>query len=209
MNSEQQEKHCLRKEVNNFTERPEVTKQSFSLFFDRMLKALNERTGQKKSKKDIANMLGIDYELFRHYINKSKVLKKRDCVIAICAMLQADTTDTNEGLYYYDMEELDDYNKRDERLMNILDEQSQELTIDKINERLKHFPKLDIIDHRKRENNEKPQYPFRVVKTSVEWRTDELIYGDPYDSLDTAYNRLCRVYAFMWLDDNGRKGYKL
>ena len=150
--------------------------------------------------------------LFRHYVNKSKVLKKRDCIIAICAMLQADTSDTNDGLYYYDMEELNDYDPRDEMLMDILDEQTQcFLTIDEINQKLsgKFFPELDIIDHRKKKDIIKPEYTFRVIKTSVECRTDELIYGDPYDSLDTAYKRLCRIYAFMWLDDNGRKGYEL
>ena len=127
-------------------------------------------------------------------------------------MLQADTSDTNDGLYYYDMEELNDYDPRDEMLMDILDEQTQcFLTIDEINQKLsgKFFPELDIIDHRKKKDIIKPEYPFRVIKTSVECRTDELIYGDPYDSLDTAYKRLCRIYAFMWLDDNGRKGYEL
>ena len=142
----------------------------------------------------------------------SKVLKKRDCIIAICAMLQADTSDTNDGLYYYDMEELNDYYPRDEMLMDILDEQNQYfLIIDEINKKLsgKFFPELDIIDHRKKKDIIKPEYPFRVIKTSVECKTDDLIYGDPYDSLDTAYKRLCRIYAFMWLDDNGRKGYEL
>ena len=110
------------------------------------------------------------------------------------------------------MEELNDYDPRDEMLMDILDEQTQcFLTIDEINQKLsgKFFPELDIIDHRKKKDIIKPEYPFRVIKTSVECRTDELIYGDPYDSLDTAYKRLCRIYAFMWLDDNGRKGYEL
>lgn len=212
MNYEQQAKNLVFLKEQDFSERTKVTKQSFSLFFDRMLKKLKERTGQAISKKDIADMLDIDYELFRHYVNKSKVLKKRDCIIAICAMLQADTSDTNDGLYYYDMVELNDYDRRDEMLMNILDEQSKEFqTIDEINEKLsgEYFPELDIIDHRKRKDTVKPDYPFKVAKTSVERRTDELIYGDPYDSLDTAYKRLCRIYAFMWLDDNGRKGYKL
>ena len=202
MNNEQQAKNLVVSKEQDFSDRTKVTKQSFSLFFDRMLKKLNEHTGQAISKKDIADMLDIDYELFRHYVNKSKVLKKRDCIIAICAMLQADTSDTNDGLYYYDMEELNDYDPRDEMLMDILDEINQKLSG-------KFFPELDIIDHRKKKDIIKPEYPFRVIKTSVECRTDELIYGDPYYSLDTAYKRLCRIYAFMWLDDNGRKGYEL
>ena len=212
MNNEQQAKNLVYLKEQDFSDRTEVTKQSFSLFFDRMLKNLRERTGQAMSKRDIADMLDIDYELFRHYVNKSKVLKKRDCIIAICAMLQADTSDTNDGLYYYDMVELNDYDPRDEMLMNILDEQSQEfLTIDAINEKLKeeYFSELDIIDHRKKKKMVAPEYPFKVVKKWVECRTDDLIYGDQYDSLDTAYSRLCRIFAFMWLDDNGRKRYEL
>ena len=178
MNNEQQAKNLVVSKEQDFSDRTKVTKQSFSLFFDRMLKKLNEHTGQAISKKDIADMLDIDYELFRHYVNKSKVLKKRDCIIAICAMLQADTSDTNDGLYYYDMEELNDYDPRDEMLMDILDEQTQcFLTIDEINQKLsgKFFPELDIIDHRKKKDIIKPEYPFRVIKTSVECRTDELI----------------------------------
>ena len=213
MNNKQQAEKLVFSKEQDFSNRTKVTKQSFSIFFNRMLKNLRERTGQAMSKKDIADMLDIDYELFRHYVNKSKVLKKRDCIIAICAMLQADTSDTNDGLYYYDMEELNDYNPRDEKLMTILDEQNQYfLTIDEINKKLsgEFFPELDIIDHRKKKDILKPEYPFRVIKTSVVFRTDELIYGDPYDSLDTSYKRLCKIYAFMWLDDNnGRKGYKL
>ena len=88
MNNEQQAKNLVFSKEQDFSNRTKVTKQSFSLFFDRMLKKVKERTGQAISKKDIADMLDIDYELFRHYVNKSKVLKKRDCIIAICAMLQ-------------------------------------------------------------------------------------------------------------------------
>ena len=98
MNSELQEKNTVFNKEKDYSDRTKVNKQSFSKFFNRMLKALNERTGQDISKKDIANMLDIDYELFRHYVNKGKKIKKRDCVIAICAMLQADTSDTRQHL---------------------------------------------------------------------------------------------------------------
>ena len=110
------------------------------------------------------------------------------------------------------MEELNDYNSRDEILMNVLDEQSQGfLTIDAINKKLreKFFPELDIIDHRQRNAFERPEYPFRVVKTSVKCQMGDFVYDDPYDSLDTVYSRLCRISAFMWLDDNGIKIFKL
>lgn len=76
MNNEQQAKNLVFSKGQDFSDRTKVTKQSFSLFFDRMLKKLKEHTGQAISKKDIADMLDIDYELLRHYVNKSKVLKK-------------------------------------------------------------------------------------------------------------------------------------
>ena len=212
MDYEQQAKNLVFLKEQDFSDRTKVTKQSFSLFFDCMLKKRKELTGQAISKKDMAKMLDIDYELFRHYVNKSKVLKKRDCIIAICAMLQADTSDTNDGLYYYDMVELNDYDRRDEMLMNILDDQAKEfLTIDEINEKLRgeYFPELDIIDHRKRKDTVKPDYPFTVLKKRVECRTEDLINGDLYNSLDTAYSVPYMIFASMWLDDNGKKGYKL
>lgn len=71
MNNEQQAKNLVVSKEQDFSDRTKVTKQSFSLFFDRMLKKLNEHTGQAISKKDIADMLDIDYELklksFEHY----------------------------------------------------------------------------------------------------------------------------------------------
>lgn len=70
MNNEQQAKNLVVSKEQDFSDRTKVTKQSFSLFFDRMLKKLNEHTGQAISKKDIADMLDIDYEKlksFEHY----------------------------------------------------------------------------------------------------------------------------------------------
>lgn len=98
MNSEQHAKNLVSHKEQDYSDKMEITKDSFSVFFDCMLRKLNERTCQQLSKKDIASMLGISPEIFRKYVNKEKVIKKRDCVIAICAMLQADTSDTNNAL---------------------------------------------------------------------------------------------------------------
>ncbi|MEE5994127.1 MAG: helix-turn-helix transcriptional regulator [Oscillospiraceae bacterium] len=97
MNIEQQAMHLIYCKEQNFSDEPVMPDESFSDFFDRMLKQLNERTGQSLSKKDIADKLKITPEMFRKYINGQKTIKKRDCIIAICAMLQADTTDTNDA----------------------------------------------------------------------------------------------------------------
>lgn len=123
MKPEKQATHLTFCKEQVFSDRPEKTKEAFSNFFDRMLNKLNEATGQAVTKKTIGSMLGIAYELFRKYINREKPIKKRDCIIAICAMLRADSCDTNEALYYFDMDELEEYNKRDYILMEILDNQ--------------------------------------------------------------------------------------
>ena len=212
MNSEPKETHLASCKEHDYSGRPEKTKDAFSCYFTRMLKKRNDATGQVVTKKDIANMLGITPELFRKYINLEKLIKKRDCIIAICAMLQADTYDTNEALYYFDMNELEEYDKRDYVLMEILDNQfSHFLSIDEINNRLRseYFAELDIIDHRRKRDKSKATYPYTLVKKRVEYRTDDLVFGDPYDSLDTVYYRLGSVYAYMWLDDNGHRGFKL
>jgi|GEM_PF-5201594 hypothetical protein len=46
MNNEQQAKNLVFSKEQDFFDRTKVTKQSFSLFFDRMLKKLKEHTGQ-------------------------------------------------------------------------------------------------------------------------------------------------------------------
>ena len=212
MNSELKATHLVSCKEKDYSGSPEKTKDAFSRYFARMLKKRNEENEQAVTKKDIANMLGISPELFRKYVNGEKPIKKRDCIIAICAMLQADSCDTNEALYYFDMNELEEYDKRDYILMDILDNQfSHFQSIDEINDKLKvdYFPRLDIIDHRRKREEMKTTYPYTLVRKRVEYRTDDLIFGDHYDSLDTVYCRLGRVYAYMWLDDNGHRGFKL
>lgn len=212
MSTDQRTQHLLRENEQIFTDKPIIEKNSFSKFFDEMLKRLNETIGEKISKKDIANKLGISSEMFRKIVNKEKPTHNRDCIIAICAMLHADTTDTNMALYFYNMSELNDYISRDELMMNILDEQSEnQLTISEINEKLKvkKFPELDIINHRAKKNNDETIYPYTRVKTKVECRMEDLTFDDIYDSLDAKYNRLYRIMAFMWLEDSGKRGYKL
>jgi hypothetical protein len=53
------------------------------------------------STRELAQKLGIDNEMFRKIINKEKPTKKRDCIIAICAMIHFDLNKTNEALILY------------------------------------------------------------------------------------------------------------
>ena len=159
--------------------------------------------------------------MFRKYINKNKLVKKRDCIIAICALLRLDTNDTNEGLYYYNMPELNgNYSFRDyviERFLDIqsdkqlyfeqTDNQSIEETnkriIDELNNELidNHESELDIIERRNKTQDSLVSRPYTLVKTKVEWRTNV-----PLDSLENRYSyyNYC-IRSSILLDDNGKK----
>ena len=54
-----------------------------------------------KEKEKIANQLGINYELFKKYINEQKQIKKRDFVIAICILIKATSDETGDLFLYF------------------------------------------------------------------------------------------------------------
>ncbi len=164
------------------------------------------------STKELAKRLDIDYEQFRKIINKNKPTKKRDCIIAICAALGLNSEETNKALVLYQyMPVLDTSNPRDDLLIEILEEQfSNPLTIAEINQRLLRngFPELDIIDHRPstKPASKKNNAPYRLLKKQARTFSDDLIFGDQYDSLDFEYSLFrYRCIAEMWLDDSKQK----
>ena len=70
----------------------DFTSHSFSDFFKEKVSKLLDEKGIivnkysiAEEKKKIAELLDIDYDLFRKYINNQKQMKKRDLIIAICA----------------------------------------------------------------------------------------------------------------------------
>ena len=192
--------------------------QSFSDFIKDKRKLELGSSGKKSmTTRELADRLDIDYEQFRKILNMNIPTKKRDCIIAICAALRLDSDDTNEALVLYRyMPTLDTDNPRDDLLIEILEEQlSNPLTIDQINQRLirNGFPELDIIDHRPsvKPASGKKNMPYKLLKKQVRTFTDELFYGDQYDSLETEYDTFrYRCVADMWLDDEkNRLVYKL
>lgn len=59
--------------------------------------------------KELAQRVGINYEMFRKILNKTKPNQPRDCIIAICAALFLSENETNDALFYYDdLPRLDD-----------------------------------------------------------------------------------------------------
>ena len=189
-------------------------KNDFSSFVEEKRKELAKLEGRKIATKDLAGLVGIDYEQFRKIVNKQKPTKKRDFIIALCAVLQVDSEITNEALLLYGMPPLNTEYPRYDELINILEEQLEEpVSIQEINNRLirNDYPPLNIIGRKGGDMGTKVKYPYTLLKKRVECRTDDLYYGDPYDSLQTAYEPdRYRIVANMWLDDKqNRRRYKL
>lgn len=206
------DQHLIREKERLFTD----DKIPFSRLYNRKLKELNDTNLCKLSKKDIADQLGISVSLLPKYIaNGDKATKKRDCVIAMCMMVHMTVDEINNALYKYHMPYLDEANKRDEVIIKLIDKNLKTvdppLPFSEMDEFLYYHTgtHFDMIEHRRGRKNKEVTYPFTLVKKMVECRKDELAFGDPYDSLETAYRISCHIYAFMWLDDNGKKGYKL
>lgn len=185
----------------------------FAKFIKSKRKYVKSDSGKDGIKtRELAQKLNIGYDQFRQIINRRRRTKKRDCIIAICAVLMLDADETNEALKLYDhMPRLDTENERDDLLIEILEEQlGNPLSIDEINQRLKRndFQELDIIDHRNttKSNSSIPVLPYVILKKKVSNYANDYIFGDPYDSLDTEYS-ISRYHciAEMWLDDPDNK----
>lgn len=58
--------------------------------------------GDRLKTKDLAQRVGISYEMFRKILNQRKPNQTRDCIIAICAALFCTEEETNKALFYYD-----------------------------------------------------------------------------------------------------------
>lgn len=182
---------------------------SFSDYIKKKRKLETSPSGKKNiSTRELAGRLDIDYEQFRKILNMNKPTKKRDCIIAICAALRLNADETNEALILYQyMPVLNPNNPRDDLLIEILEEQlSNPLTIAAINQRLVRngYPELDIIDHRPsvKPVSEKHDAPYKLLKKQARTFSDDLIFDDQYDSLDSEYSLYrYRCVAEMWLDD--------
>ena len=186
---------------------------SFSNYIKEKRKLETSPSGKKYlSTRELAERLGINYEQFRKILNMKKPTKKRDCIIAICAALRLDHEETNKALILYQyMPTLDPNNPRDNLLIEILEEQfSNPLTISAINQRLvrNKYPELDIIDHRPsiKSASEKNDAPYKLLKKQARTFSDDLIFDDQYNSLDSEYSPYrYRCIAEMWLDDTKEK----
>lgn len=193
-------------------ERMPVTKTSFSDFFNEKLERLNSAANKPTpdspalKKRDIADMIGVSYEVFRKYINREKPTERRDCIIAICAVLGATAAETNEGLYYYGMDELAKGWKRDEALIELIGNDEKPRTVEEINDGLieKGFEELDIIHHKGRPKAaaKKIKFPYKLKRKKVE--IPEIDYTDEELHFVTRFDIiLSTVRTFMEFSDEG------
>lgn len=187
-------------------------KFSFSKYL-KEIRIHNKKRGEVTTR-ELAYLVGLDYEQFRKIINMQKETKKRDCIIAISAVLCLNSAEASDMLIKYNyMPTLDPINPRDDLIIDILENQENlKLNIDEINNRLSinNFPPLDIIDRRKARSNHLDQCRFNIIKKAVKSFASEPVY-DQHNSLETMYTFEKYLYsASLWLEDNlTRELYKL
>ena len=193
------------------SERMPLEKNTFSVFFRKKLKALSKKEGYSVSKKDIAEKLGISYELFRKIVNREKPASKRDCIIAVCIVLGLQAADTNDALYYNYMEELDEKNKRDAVILGALaarDEPSKTIADINISLIRNGLPQLDIISHKSTNAPPVRTYPFKLARKHFQCTVSGVGRFDRPDYfLDLLYDPDCfyTMRTCMEFDDNGRQ----
>ena len=170
--------------------------QDFLKIHRRKVKGPN---GKPLSTRELSKMIGIDYEQFRKIINKTKLTKNRDCIIAICALLHIDSIETDKALYLYKrMSKLNNDDDRDAYLIEILDcQKKNNWDIKTINYNLSiaGYDPLDIINHRNKNKDENPVSPYEKILQRVEGAAESLIYryGTQFHSLATEY--LPNIYS--------------
>lgn len=192
-----------------------VDKKEFAKFIKEIREDNNEKYGQEMSTRDLGEIIGIDYEMFRKILNQQKPTKKRDCIIAICVALNMYSGDIDYalGLYQY-MPALDEENPRDRFIRSQID-YNHKISVTELNKRLIQFgfPGLDIHDKRNGKTKSKEEdtikLPYTVLELKVRTPIDsDYYYGDPYDSLCTTYDpSRCKSTGDMLIGDTSKKEY--
>ena len=167
-----------------------------------------------------AELLGLSQGMYQKIVNKQKPTQSRDCIIAMCVSLLLDVDQTNLALKLYSfMPGLDERCPRDQKIIEILNgETENEISIETVNNRLTRYgyAPLMIINHRKKnlkpkDTPEKPVFPYKILKKNVLSNTEEMYFGDPYDSLATAYDfsRYHCLGIMILLDPRDGSRYRL
>ena len=199
------------KEENIPQDDEEKVHASFSDFFRDIVLRLSENEDRMITTREIAYMVGIDYQQFRKFVSdqsnakKPRKTKKRDCIIAICAVTGCDATETNEALKLYGFPELDQYHRRDEIIWDqLIRHLKRPVSVAEINRALaaERYLPLDVHDYRGKKQQEKQPFPFKIVRRHFQCtiegigrRSDTTCFLDLQYDVDCFYNmRTCFEY---------------
>lgn len=173
-----------------------IPEESFSEWFKSKQQKLTNKDGRIISTEEIGLMIGLKYSTFRKFIYRQRTTKKRDFIIAVCAVMGCDATETNKALKLYGFPELDEYYRRDEIIWDLLvADPGVPVSVAEINEALatECYTLLDIHNHRNKEQpQEKQQVPFRLVRRHFQCTVEGIGRRSDTDSfLDLQYDVDC------------------
>lgn len=142
------------------------------------------------STKEVAGLVGIKESMFPKILNMQKPTKERDCIIAICIVLQIESDEADKALHLYNNMPCLDYSiPRECFLIELMDEHSTDdppITIQKVNKMLEEngFEKLHINSNRRKPVSDNK---YEISRIETETYLKELLYTDYYNSLVTKY----------------------
>jgi len=173
-----------------------IPEESFPEWFKSKQQSLTNKDGSKISTEEIGLMIGLNYSTFRKFIYNQRTTKKRDFIIAVCAVMGCDRDDTNKALKLYGFPELDEYYRRDEIIWDLLvANPGTPVSVAQINEALDAggYSPLDIHNHRNKEQTQdKPQVPFKLVRRHFQCTIEGIGRSSDTDSfLDLLYDVDC------------------
>ncbi len=185
----------------------QIEKNDFAEFIRQQRKKYNDEFGDDLTTPKLGERIGIASEMFRKILNQEKPTKKRDCIIAICVVLNMNTEDIDKALNLYQhMPPLNPSNPREQIIIEMVDK-DRTVSIKAINHRLKYynFEELDV--QNKRDGKMKKAMlaaldsDYEILEMKVRTPIDiDMFYGDNYNSLCTTYDpSRCAVSGYIYL----------
>lgn len=173
----------------------------FSEFIKEKIEQYNEDNKDKMTIKKLGETLGIDYGMFRRKITKEKPIRERDCIIAICVVLQLSPGEIDAALDSYDMQPLNKKVERDVFIEGLVLKaslnKSYNLNFNLLNNYLRamEFDELVIQKHKNDTSSNKTQIKRKTSRYKViidacvdSLEESEIYFGDHYGSLSTEYD---------------------
>ena len=189
-----------------------VTGKSFSKFLtDKQNELCGSKGAEEKiSRDDIADMLNISRTSFSKIVSKERPTKYRDFVIAVCAVLQLETDDTNRALYAYGgMKLLSESDPRDMCIMDFLDTAHRSFDIiAELNKKLEKNGYHKLVINRNKGIDEPIKYPYKLIRKHFQCTIGGIRrYSTPEYFLDLLYDtdNFYNMRTCMEFDDKGKR----